>query len=161
MCNKETQRQTYWLGDQFRVTSQIFGSTKVTKNSEVYWTLFYKTPPSISSTAMPASTLFKASLFSSYLLSFLIRPLSFIYYFWLHWVSVVAHGLFFSCGEQGLLFVAVCKLLTVVASLLLQSRDSRHAGSIVTAHVLSCPMTCGIFLEQRSNPCPLHWLEDS
>ena len=38
-------------------------------------------------------------------------------YFWLHWVFVAAHGLFSSCGEWGLLFVAACRLLIVVASL--------------------------------------------
>ena len=30
-------------------------------------------------------------------------------------------------------------------------------GSVVGAHGLSCPVACGIFLEQGSNPCPLHW----
>ena len=42
----------------------------------------------------------------------------FIYfiYFWLRWVSVAVRA-FFSCGEQGLLFVAVRGLLTEVASL--------------------------------------------
>ena len=38
-------------------------------------------------------------------------------YFWLHWVFVAAHGLFSSCSEQGLLFVAVHRLLIAVASL--------------------------------------------
>ena len=38
-------------------------------------------------------------------------------YFWLRWVFVAARGLFSSCREQGLLFVAVCRLLIVVASL--------------------------------------------
>ena len=33
------------------------------------------------------------------------------------WVFVDAHGLFSSCGEWGLLFVVVCGLLIVVASL--------------------------------------------
>ena len=41
---------------------------------------------------------------------------SFIY-FWLYWVFVAACELFSSCGEQGLLFVAVHGLLIVVASL--------------------------------------------
>ena len=35
-------------------------------------------------------------------------------YFWLHWVFV---AVFSSCGEQGLLFVAVHGLLLTVASL--------------------------------------------
>ena len=37
-------------------------------------------------------------------------------YFGPCWVFVAAYGLFSSCGEQGLLFVAVCGLLIVVAS---------------------------------------------
>ena len=37
-------------------------------------------------------------------------------YFWLHWVFVAVRA-FSSCGEQGLLFIAVCGLLTAVASL--------------------------------------------
>ena len=40
---------------------------------------------------------------------------SFIY-FWLHWLFVAAWA-FSSCGEQGLLFVAVRGLLIAVASL--------------------------------------------
>ena len=38
-------------------------------------------------------------------------------YFWLRWVFVAEHGLFSSCGERGLLFVAVRGLLIAVASL--------------------------------------------
>ena len=29
------------------------------------------------------------------------------------------------------------------------------------AHGLSCSMECGIFLDHRQNPCPLHWQVDS
>ena len=38
-------------------------------------------------------------------------------YFWLHWVFVAACGLFSSCGERGLFFLAVRRLLIAVASL--------------------------------------------
>ena len=38
-------------------------------------------------------------------------------YFGLCWVFVAAHGFFSSCGEWGLLFVAVRRLLIAVASL--------------------------------------------
>ena len=61
---------------------------------------------------------------------------------------------FSSCGEQGLPFVAVLGLLIEV-------------GSLVAEHGLS---SCGpqaqfprglvIFLDQGSNPCPLHWQAD-
>ena len=40
------------------------------------------------------------------------------FYFWLRWVFVAVRGLFSSCGERGLLFVAVRGLLIAVASLL-------------------------------------------
>ena len=41
---------------------------------------------------------------------------SFIPYFWLHWVFVPVRA-FSSCGEQGLLFFVVRRLLIVVGSL--------------------------------------------
>ena len=34
-------------------------------------------------------------------------------------------------------------------------------ASVVVAHGLSCSAACGIFPEQGSNPCPLHWQADS
>ena len=43
--------------------------------------------------------------------------INWLIYFWLHWVFVAARRLFSSCGEQGLLFVAVRELLIAVASL--------------------------------------------
>ena len=67
---------------------------------------------------------------------------------------------FSSCSEQGLLFFAVHGLL-IVWLLLLQSTGSRRAGSVVAAHGLSCSATCGIFPDQGSNLCPLHWEADS
>ena len=36
-----------------------------------------------------------------------------------------------------------------------------EAGSVVVAHGLSCSVACGIFPDQGSNPCPLHWQADS
>ena len=35
------------------------------------------------------------------------------------------------------------------------------SGSVVVEHRLSCSITCGIFLDQKSNLCPLHWQVDS
>ena len=43
----------------------------------------------------------------------------------------------------------------------LRSRGSRRAGSVVVAHGPSCSVACGIFPDQGSNPCPLHWQADS
>ena len=67
---------------------------------------------------------------------------------------------FSSCGERGLLFVAVRGLLIAVASLV-GSTGSRHVGSVVVAHGLSCSAARGIFPDQGLNPCPLHWQADS
>ena len=75
---------------------------------------------------------------------------------------------FSSCGERGLLFVAVRGLLIAVASLV-RSTGSRRVGfsscgsraSVVVARGLSGSAACGIFPDQRSNPCPLHWQVDS
>ena len=44
---------------------------------------------------------------------------------------------------------------------LLQSTGSRCAGLVVVAHGLSCSTAHGIFPNQGSNPCPLHWQVDS
>ena len=60
-------------------------------------------------------------------------------YFWLCWVFAAA---------RGLLFLAVCGLL------LLWSRGSGEHG-------LSRSAAGGIFLDQGSNPCLLHWQVDS
>ena len=38
---------------------------------------------------------------------------------------------------------------------------AKSAGSVVVAHALSCSMACGIFPDQGSNPCSLHWQADS
>ena len=46
----------------------------------------------------------------------------YLFYFWLCWVFVGAQGLFSDCGERGLLFVAVHRLLIAVASLDLEHR---------------------------------------
>ena len=45
--------------------------------------------------------------------------------------------------------------------LLLRSTGSRRAGSVVVAHGPSCSVALGIFPDQGSNPCPLHWQADS
>ena len=34
-------------------------------------------------------------------------------------------------------------------------------GSVVLVHELSCSVACGIFPDQGTNPCALHWLAES
>ena len=54
-----------------------------------------------------------------------------------------------------------CAGLSLSRPLLLRSTGSRRAGSVVVAHWPSCSAACGIFPDQGSNPCPLHWQADS
>ena len=61
---------------------------------------------------------------------------------------------FSNCGEWGQLFIAVRGLLIVVCGL-------QSAGSVVVVYGLSCSAACGIFPDQSSSPCSLHWQADS
>ena len=54
-----------------------------------------------------------------------------------------------------------CAGLSPSRPLLLWSTGSRRADSVVVAHGPSCSAACGIFPDQGSNPCPLHWQADS
>ena len=54
-----------------------------------------------------------------------------------------------------------CTGLSLSRPLLLRSTGSRRAGSAVVAHGPSRSVACGIFPDQGSNPCPLHWQADS
>ena len=54
-----------------------------------------------------------------------------------------------------------CAGLSLSRPLLLRSTGSRRAGSVIVAHGPSCSAACGIFPDQGSIPCPLHWQADS
>ena len=54
-----------------------------------------------------------------------------------------------------------CAGLSLSRPLLLRSTGSRRAGSAIAAHGPSRSAACGIFPDQGSNPCPLHWQADS
>ena len=71
-------------------------------------------------------------------------------YFWLRLGLQCCMRAFSSCGERGPLFLAVHVLLIAVASLVAERGLS------------ACRLSsCGIFLDQGSNPCLLHWQADS
>ena len=73
-------------------------------------------------------------------------------YFWLSWVFVAAHGLSLAAVSGGLLFVAICGLLIVVASLVAEQHRLWGAwASIVAAIGISSSTVCGIFLDQALN----------
>ena len=54
-----------------------------------------------------------------------------------------------------------CAGLSLSRPFLLRSTGSRRAGSAIVAHGPSCSVACGLFSDQGSNPCPLHWQADS
>ena len=57
--------------------------------------------------------------------------------------------------------LAVQASVSVACSLLVAAQGLGSPGSVDVAHRLSCPLACGIFLDQGLNPCPLHWQADS
>ena len=104
----------------------------------------------------------------------------FIYfiYFCLHWVFVAAHWLSlvaasralrcsewpfhcsgFSCGRAWAL--GVWASVVVAGGLSSVAHRLSSTGSVVVSYRLSCLAACGIFLDQGSNTCPLHWQMDS
>ena len=66
-----------------------------------------------------------------------------------HWLLIAVASL-----------VAEYKLYGTRASIVAAS-GPQSTGSIVVVHGLSCFTACGIFLDQGSNPCLLHWQVDS
>ena len=81
-------------------------------------------------------------------------------YFWLCWVFVSVRGLSLVVVSGGY-SSSRCAGLSLSWPLLLRSTGSRCAGSVVVAHGPSCSAARGIFPDQGSNPCPLHWQADS
>ena len=78
-------------------------------------------------------------------------------YFWLCWVFVSVRALSPVAASEG----HSSSQCTLSRPLLLRSTGSRRASSVVVAHGPSCSVACGIFPDQGSNPCPLHWQADS
>ena len=64
------------------------------------------------------------------------------------------------CAGLSLLRPLTIAPLTIAVSLVAKHR-LRRAGSVIVAHGLSCSAACGIFPDQGSNLCPLHWQADS
>ena len=85
----------------------------------------------------------------------------FIYlFFWLCWVFVSVRGLSLIVASGGH-SSSWCAGLSLSRPLSLRSTGSRCAGSVIVAHGPSCSAACGIFPDQGSNLCPLHWQADS
>ena len=86
---------------------------------------------------------------------FFLKYLFIFFYFWLCWVFVSVRGLSLvaASGDHS---SSRCAGLSLSRPLLLQS-----TGSVIVAHGPRCSAACGIFPDQGSNPCPLHWQADS
>ena len=84
----------------------------------------------------------------------------FLIYFWLCWVFVSVRGLS-PVAASGGHSSSRCAGLSLSRPLPLRGTGSRRAGSVIVAHGLSCSVACGIFPDQGSNLCPLHWQADS
>ena len=92
---------------------------------------------------------------------FLINLFIYLFiYFWLCWVFVSVRGLS-PVAASGGLSSSRCAGLSLSWPLPLWSTSSRRACSVVVAHGPSRSAACGIFPDQGSNPCPLHWQVDS
>ena len=100
------------------------------------------------------------------LLSLFLKLISLFIYFWLRWVFIAVHGLSLVAVSAGY-FSLRCVSFSLRWLLLLWSMGSRCTGfsscgsALVVAHGLSCSAAYGIFPDQGSNPCPLHWQVDS
>ena len=81
-------------------------------------------------------------------------------YLWLCWVFVSVRGLSLVAASGGH-SSSRCAGLSLSRPLLLRSTGSRRAGSAIVAHGPSHSAACGIFPDQGSNPCLLHWQADS
>ena len=67
---------------------------------------------------------------------------------------------FSSCGVWGFSLQWLLLLKSMVSSAP-RLQQLWLVGSTVVARKLSCRSACGIFPDQGSNPCPLHWQADS
>ena len=89
---------------------------------------------------------------------------SFLIYLFIYlrlcWVFVSVRGLSLVVASGGH-SLSRCAGLSLSRPRSLRSTGSRRAGSAIVAHGLSCSAACGIFPDQGSNPCLLHWQADS
>ena len=74
---------------------------------------------------------------------------------WLCWVFVVVHGLSLAAVSLGCSLVAPRRIPTVSGFSCCGAPALGQVSSVVVEHGLSCPVACGIFLDQGSHLCPL------
>ena len=74
----------------------------------------------------------------------------------LHCGAWASHCSGFSCGRAWALSVRASVVAEHAGSAVVACR-LQSTGSVVVTNGLSCSPACGIFPDQGSNPCPLHW----
>ena len=93
--------------------------------------------------------------------------ISLLFFFFLINLFMAVFGSLFLCEGFSLVVASGghsssrCAGLSLSRPLLLWSTGSRRAGSAIVAHGPSRSAACGIFPDQGSNPCLLHWQADS
>ena len=105
---------------------------------------------------------------------FTLTNLYFFIYLWLRWVFVAACGLSLVVASGGYsslrytcFFCFGARALGMGASVVVAHGLSScgswalEHSSVAVTHELSCSAACGIFPDQVSNPCPLHWQADT
>ena len=113
--------------------------------------------------------LFTHSVPHFFLSELFFNKLILLIYFWLYWVFIAACRLSLvvvsvrvlsSCSAR----TSYCGGFSCFRALaegqvgsVVATRGLYSTSSVVVVHELSCPMVCGIFPNQGSNPCPLHW----
>ena len=71
-------------------------------------------------------------------------------------VFLAVQGLFSSCSNQGLRSSCSVHAFHCGGFPCCRSQALSARASVVVVYGFSCPVACGIFLDQGSNPCPLH-----
>ena len=102
-------------------------------------------------------------LYNFLFLSILFLNILFIN-FWLCWVFVATWGLSLVAVSRGYSLVVMCGLLISAVLAFLVAKHRLQDVSAVVGHRFHCSSGMnlpGIFPDQRSNVCPLHWQADS
>ena len=86
----------------------------------------------------------------------MVPVLDFFFNSWLYWAFLAAQGLFSSCSDRGLLSGCSGRASHCGGFSCCGAGALGATASVVVVFGFSCPTACGIFLDQGSNPWPLH-----
>ena len=82
-------------------------------------------------------------------------------YFSLSWVFVSEWAFSLASGQRGYSLIVGSRLFIAVVSHVVDHGHQGALASVVLARGLSCSAACGLFTEQGSSACLLHWQVDS